>query len=71
MCKIKIKGTFTVSTVYSFMVKSYRVGWSWWRVGWVAHVILVLAQVRRILTFDFGLGLDNINIYGIEFVFQF
>ena len=38
------------------MLKSYRV------VGWVAHVILVSAQVPLVLTLDFGLGLDNIYI---------
>ena len=42
------------------MLKSY--GWVGWG-GWVAHVILVSAQVPLVLTlglWDFGLGLDNI-----------
>ena len=38
------------------MLKSWGVGW------WVAHVVLVSAQVLVVLTlglWDFGLGLDN------------
>ena len=43
-------------------MKILLVGW----VGWVAHVILVSAQVPLVLTWDFelwdfGLGLDNIK----------
>ena len=46
------------------MLKSYGVGWGG-GVGWVAHVILVSAQVPLVLTlglWDFGLGLDKNNV---------